>query len=141
MYNLKTLGRHILVEYYNCDPEILKDPAFIEKEMKQAALEAKATIVESVFHHFNPWGVSGAVIVEESHLTIHTWPEYGFASADFFTCGDIDPWESFEYLEKVLKAEFSESVEIPRGLTAKIRKHAKVDLGEMSHKCMSEVSE
>jgi len=134
MYNLKTLGRHILVEYYNCDPEVLKDPELIEREMKQASLEAKATIVESVFHHFSPWGVSGAVIVEESHLTIHTWPEYGFASADFFTCGDIDPWKSFEYLEKILKAELSESVEIPRGLTAKIQKHAKVDLGEMSHK-------
>ena len=141
MYNLKTLGRHILVEYYNCDSEILKDPAFIESQMKQAALEAKATIVESVFHHFNPWGVSGAVIVEESHLTIHTWPEYGFASADFFTCGDIDPWKSFEYLENVLKAEFSESVEIPRGLTAKIQKHAKIDLGEISHKGASEVNE
>ena len=141
MYNLKTLGRHILVEYYNCDSEILKDPAFIESQMKQAALEAKATIVESVFHHFNPWGVSGAVIVEESHLTIHTWPEYGFASADFFTCGDIDPWKSFEFLENVLKAEFSESVEIPRGLTAKIQKHAKIDLGEISHKGASEVNE
>lgn len=134
MHKVETLGRHILVEYYNCDPEILKDPAFIEQEMNQAALAAQAKIVESKFHHFNPWGVSGAVIVAESHLTIHTWPEYGFASADFFTCGDIDPWKSFEYLEKVLKAELSESVEIPRGLTAKIQKHAKVDLGQMSHK-------
>ena len=138
MHNVETLGRHILVEYYNCDPEILKDPVFIEKEMNQAATIAKATIVESKFHHFNPWGVSGAVIVAESHLTIHTWPEYGFASADFFTCGDIDPWKSFAYLEKVLKAELSESVEIPRGLTAKIKKHAKVDFGEMSHKGASE---
>lgn len=141
MHKITTLGRHILVEYYNCDPEILKDPERIEKEMKQAAIQAKATIVESVFHHFSPWGVSGAVIVEESHLTIHTWPEYGFASADFFTCGDIDPWESFEYLENILKAELSESVEIPRGLTAKIRKHAKKDLGDMHHKIVSEVSE
>lgn len=139
MYNLETLGRHILVEYYNCDPGVLKDPALIEKEMNQAALEAKATIVESKFHHFNPWGVSGAVIVAESHLTIHTWPEYGFASADFFTCGEIDPWKSFEYLEKILKAEFSESMEIPRGLTAKIQKHAKMDLGRISHKGVSEV--
>lgn len=138
MHNVTTLGRHILVEYYNCDTEILKDPVRIEKEMNQAAIEAKATIVESNFHHFNPWGVSGAVIVAESHLTIHTWPEYGFASADFFTCGDIDPWKSFEYLEKVLKAELSESVEIPRGLTAKIQKHAKVDFGDMSHKGASE---
>ena len=134
MYNLKTLGRHILVEFYNCDPEVLKDPKFIEREMNQAALEAKATIVESNFHHFKPWGVSGAVIVSESHLTIHTWPEYGFASADFFTCGDIDPWKSFEHLERVLKAEFSESVEIPRGLTAKIQKHAKTDLGDITFK-------
>ena len=129
MHNLRTLGRHILVEYYNCDPEILRDSSFIEREMNQAALAASATVVESNFHHFSPWGVSGAVIIAESHLTIHTWPEYGFASADFFTCGDIDPWKSFEYLEKALKAEFSESVEIPRGLTAKIRKHAKVDFG------------
>lgn len=138
MYNLETLGRHILVEFYNCDPEVLKDAELIEKEMRQAALEAKATIVTSDFHQFDPWGVSGAVIVEESHLTIHTWPEYGFASADFFTCGDIDPWKSFEYLEKFLKAEFSESVEIPRGLTAKIQKHAKVDLGEITFKSVSE---
>jgi len=141
MHKITTLGRHILVEYYNCDSEILKDPTRIEQEMKQAAIQAKATIVESVFHHFSPWGVSGAVIIEESHLTIHTWPEYGFASADFFTCGDIDPWESFEYLEKILKAEISESVEIPRGLTAKIQKHAKMDLGNMSHKIASEVVE
>ena len=134
MYKLRPLGRHILVEYYNCDSESLKDPAFIEREMKQAALAAKATIVTSDFHHFNPWGVSGAVIIAESHLTIHTWPEYGFASADFFTCGDIDPWKSFEYLEKALKAEFSESVELLRGLTEKIKKHAKIDCGVMGHK-------
>ena len=102
--------------------------------MNQAALEAKATIVDSVFHHFNPWGVSGAVIVAESHLTIHTWPEYGFASADFFTCGEIDPWKSFEYLETILKSEFSESIEIPRGLTSKIQKHSKNDLGLITHK-------
>ena len=76
---IEQLGRHILVEYYNCDKEILKDHELIEKHMKQAAIEAKATIVQSCFHKFNPWGVSGAVIIQESHLTIHTWPEFGFA--------------------------------------------------------------
>lgn len=81
----ETLGRHILVEYYNCDENILKDPRLIENFMNDSALNAKATIVDSVFHHFNPWGVSGAVIIAESHLTIHTWPEYGYAAADFFT--------------------------------------------------------
>jgi len=134
MKNLKALGRHILVEYYNCDPEILKDPIFIEREMNHAALAAHAAVVESKFHHFSPWGVSGAVLIAESHLTIHTWPEYGFAAADFFTCGDLDPWRSFAYLEKVLKAEFCESVEVSRGLTARIKEHAKVDYHEMSYK-------
>ncbi len=118
----ETLGRHILVEYYNCDEEVLKNPKLIEEFMNNSALNAKATIVDSVFHHFNPWGVSGAVIIAESHLTIHTWPEYGYAAADFFTCGDIDPWKSFELLEELLKAERSESTEIPRGLTSKIQK-------------------
>ena len=131
---MKALGRHILVEYYNCDAEILKNPELIERELNQAALVARATVVQSNFHHFSPWGVSGAVLIAESHLTIHTWPEYGYAAADFFTCGDLDPWKSFAHLEKVLKAEFSESVEIQRGLTAKIREHAKVDFSAMSHK-------
>ena len=102
--------------------------------MNNSALNAKATIVDSVFHHFNSWGVSGAVIIAESHLTIHTWPEYGYAAADFFTCGDIDPWKSFELLETLLKAEKSESTEIPRGLTTKIQKFAKKDLGNITHK-------
>lgn len=131
---LETLGRHILVEYYNCNVEKLRAPELIEEYMNKAALNAKATIVNSVFHHFNPWGVSGAVIIAESHLTIHTWPEYGYAAADFFTCGDIDPWKSFEMLEELLEAEKSESTEIPRGLTAKIQKHAKKDLGQITHK-------
>ena len=123
MYNFKTLGRHVLVEYYNCDSECLKSPALIERVMNQAALAANATIVASNFHHFDPLGVSGTVIIAESHLMIHTWPEYGFAAADFFTCGNIDPWKSLKHLEKALKAEFSESVEIPRGLTKKIKKY------------------
>ena len=119
---IEQLGRHILVEYYNCDKEILKDHELIEKHMKQAAIEAKATIVQSCFHKFNPWGVSGAVIIQESHLTIHTWPEFGFASVDLFTCGDkVNPWDGFKYLEKALKSERSESTEVAIGLIDKIK--------------------
>lgn len=122
---IEQLGRHILVEYYNCDKEILKDHAIIEEYMKQAAIEANATIVTSCFHKFNPWGVSGAVIIQESHLTIHTWPEYGYASVDLFTCGDsVNPWVGFRYLEEVLKAERSESTEVARGLVDKVKTFA-----------------
>ncbi|WP_346945369.1 adenosylmethionine decarboxylase [Clostridium sp.] len=134
---MEQLGRHILVEYYNCDVEILKDHAVIEEYMKQAAIEANATIVTSCFHKFNPWGVSGAVIIQESHLTIHTWPEYGYASVDLFTCGDtVNPWVGFKYLENALKAERSESTEVSRGLVDKIKIFAngKYDGKKMNYK-------
>ncbi len=125
---MEFLGRHILVEYYNCDENILKDHKLVEEYMVQAAKVAKATVVESAFHHFNPWGVSGAVIISESHLTIHTWPEFGYAAVDLFTCGDtINPWVGFDYLEEMFKAERSESMEIARGMTDKIRRYGNID--------------
>ena len=93
--------------------------------MKEAAIVSNATIVTSCFHKFNPWGVSGAVIIQESHLTIHTWPEYGYASVDLFTCGDtVNPWLAFKYLEDALKAERSESTEVARGLVDKVKTFA-----------------
>ena len=134
----ETLGRHILVEYYNCDEEVLKNPKLIEEFMNNSALNAKATIVDSVFHHFNPWGVSGAVIIAESHLTIHTWPEYGYASVDLYTCGDtVNPWDGFDYLEDVLRAERSESTEIARGMVEKIRRFSNVEDEIIVHKPMA----
>ncbi len=118
---LKMLGRHLLIEYYNCNEEILKNHELVEKYMNEAAKISGATIVNSVFHHFNPYGVSGAVIIQESHLSIHTWPEYGYAAVDVFTCGDnVNPWAAFEYLEKVFESQKAESSEEPRGLTDKI---------------------
>lgn len=119
---IEQLGRHILVEYYNCDKEILKCHELVEEYMKEAAIRTNATIVTSCFHKFNPWGVSGAVIIQESHLTIHTWPEYGYAAVDLFTCGDtVNPWLGFDYLQQALKAEKTESSEVARGLVDKIK--------------------
>ncbi|GAA0180751.1 adenosylmethionine decarboxylase [Clostridium sediminicola] len=132
---LEQLGRHILVEYYNCDKEILNNTELIEKYMNEAAIKSKATIVQSCFHTFNPWGVSGAVIIQESHLTIHTWPEYGYAAVDLFTCGDkVNPWIGFEYLEDALKAERSESMEVSRGMVDKIRRISREELGDIKFK-------
>ncbi|WP_297431744.1 adenosylmethionine decarboxylase [uncultured Cetobacterium sp.] len=132
---LETLGRHILIEFYNCDEEILKNPTLIKEHMNKAAKIANATIVESVFHHFNPYGVSGAVIISESHLAIHTWPEYGYAAVDVFTCGDkIDPWTAFKFLEDVFKSDRSESIEVPRGMVDKIRNYSKKELGKITFK-------
>ncbi|WP_297404780.1 adenosylmethionine decarboxylase [uncultured Cetobacterium sp.] len=132
---LETLGRHILVEFYNCKEEVLKDPILIEKYMNEAAVLSNATIVQSVFHHFNPYGVSGAVIISESHLAIHTWPEYGYAAVDVFTCGDtINPWTAFKYLEEMFGADRSESIEVPRGMVEKIRNFSPKDLGKITFK-------
>lgn len=126
---LEQLGRHILVEYYNCDKEILKDHKLIEEMMIDAATKANATVVQSVFHLFNPWGVSGAVVISESHLTIHTWPEFGYAAVDLFTCGDtVNPWIAFDHLNDELKAERSESMEVTRGMVDKIKAYSPVPL-------------
>ncbi|QIB27750.1 adenosylmethionine decarboxylase [Caloranaerobacter azorensis] len=137
---IEQLGRHILAEFYNCDRDILNDHALIEKYMNEAAIEAKATIVKSVFHLFNPWGVSGVVVIQESHLTIHTWPEYGYAAVDLFTCGDeVDPWIAFDYLKEKLKAEKTETQEVPRGIVEKIKRFSNGQLDDIKVKHKPEV--
>jgi S-adenosylmethionine decarboxylase proenzyme len=113
---MKSLGRHVLVEFYGCDADRLNSVELIERSMKEAALNSGATIVESVFHLFSPHGVSGVVVIAESHLAIHTWPEYQYAAVDLFTCGDsVDPWVAFEYLKEALKAENMFTMEMRRG--------------------------
>jgi len=120
---LKQLGKHLLIEYYECDSKILKNTSLIEKYMIESAKVAQATIVESVFHTFSPWGVSGVIVIEESHLAIHTWPEYGYAAVDLFTCGNtIKPFTAFKFLEEKLKAERYDLTEISRGITDRFSK-------------------
>ncbi len=114
---MKALGRHVLAEYFNCDKELLNDPQKLEQFMQEAAKKANATVVSSSFRTFEPFGVSGVVIVAESHLAIHTWPEYGFAAVDFFTCGDTsNPWKAHEFLKSVLKPSHTEEKEVLRGV-------------------------
>nr|BAL54798.1 spermidine synthase [uncultured Acetothermia bacterium]BAL59878.1 spermidine synthase [Candidatus Acetothermum autotrophicum] len=83
----QALGRHLIVEVWGADPHVLDDVTALEQLLLEAARAAHATVIESVFHHFSPYGVSGVVVIAESHLTIHTWPEYGYAAIDIFTCG------------------------------------------------------
>ncbi len=115
---MRTLGRHVLAEFYGCTPEVLNDTVKIEEIMVNAALEAGAEIREAVFHQFNPQGVSGVVVISESHLAIHTWPEYGYAAVDVFTCGStVDPWVSCYYLKKHFTAERMAAKEVERGIS------------------------
>jgi len=114
---MKELGRHILAEIYGCDPQILNNKEFIEKIMVESALRAGAEVREVAFHKFSPQGVSGVVIISESHLTIHTWPELGYAAVDVFTCGDsVNPWNACDYMTEFLKAKNMTATEIKRGI-------------------------
>lgn len=111
------LGRHVIVEYYGCNAEILDDLAGLEAHMVAAARRSGATPVTQDFHHFAPQGVSGVVIIMESHLTIHTWPEHRYAAVDYFTCGEkTDPLRAHEYLSQALSATTSHHVMMQRGL-------------------------
>jgi S-adenosylmethionine decarboxylase len=114
---MSALGRHILAEFYGCPPEKLNNPDRIKQEMVAAALEAGAEIRETVFHQFSPQGVSGVVVISESHLAIHTWPEFGYAAVDVFTCGQtVDPWVCCNYLKQKFTAENMTAREIKRGI-------------------------
>ncbi len=111
-----TLGRHILVEFFGCNAQILNDVVIIEKSMVEAAEEAQATVINSTFHHFSPYGVSGVVVIQESHLAIHAWPEYQYAAVDIFTCGtEVNPWVAYDYLKKAFEAGHGSAMEINRG--------------------------
>ncbi|MEQ8664740.1 MAG: adenosylmethionine decarboxylase [Rhodospirillales bacterium] len=90
-------GTHLLVDLW--DASRLDDPEHIDRELRRAAETAGATILHSHFHHFTPNdGVSGVVVLAESHISIHTWPERGFAAIDIFMCGDCDPADAVPVL-------------------------------------------
>jgi S-adenosylmethionine decarboxylase proenzyme len=112
---LNTTGRHVLAEYYGCAPEILDDPGRIGELLNAAARAAGATVVQSVVHTFSPQGVTGVVVVEESHFSIHTWPEHGYAAVDAFTCGDCRPERVTGLLARGLGALTCEVMVMRRG--------------------------
>lgn len=127
------LGQHLLVEFYNCTPSLLDDVEGIEKQMNEAARKCGATIVQSNFHRFEPYGVSGVVVISESHLAIHTWPEYGYASVDLFTCGDeIQPMIAYEVLKEAFEAKGAEIQMVKRGNLDLIKARAE-HTGPMTH--------
>lgn len=114
---MKKLGRHLIAEYADCSTECLNDAAFLERSMLEAVRKSGATIVNSTFHHYAPQGVSGVVVIAESHMSIHTWPEYGYAAVDFFTCGTtVDPVKAYEYMKNQLASRNGSIQEIERGI-------------------------
>ena len=114
---LHALGTHLLVELRECNPDIIKSLEKVRNALVSAAKEAKATIVNVSFHEFNPFGISGVVVIAESHLTIHTWPEYAYAAIDIFTCGElIKPEVAASYLIEQFECKNPSIVEMKRGI-------------------------
>ncbi|MGB9715467.1 MAG: adenosylmethionine decarboxylase [Thermodesulfovibrionales bacterium] len=111
------LGVHLLIELRDCNPDILKSLEKVKEILISAAKEAKATIIDTSFHEFNPFGISGVVVIAESHLSVHTWPEYSYAAVDIFTCGDvIQPELAVSYLVKKFECKNPSIVEMKRGI-------------------------
>ena len=110
-FSALALGRHLTIEYYDCDARILADVSAMKNIFVEAAQISGATVLESSFHAFQPQGVSGIVVICESHFAVHAWPEHDYAAVDIFTCGDqIDFDLAAETLRKMLR---SRSMTIP----------------------------
>ena len=114
----RVLGRHYLFELYGCAEKILVDIEVLKRSMITAAETAGATVVNSVFHGYSPQGLSGVVVISESHLTVHTWPELNYAAVDVFTCGEGNLGEDIgQALIRAFEASEYHSREIDRGIS------------------------
>ena len=114
---MNALGRHLLLELFDCDSDAINNLESVKAALVEAAKRAQATIVDVVFHEFNPFGVSGVVVIAESHLSIHAWPEYRYAAVDIFSCGDVlQPEVAANYLVEQFAAERTSVVELQRGM-------------------------
>jgi S-adenosylmethionine decarboxylase len=114
---VKFAGTHLLLDLWGASN--LTDPELINRALRDAAEAANATILHSHFHHFGPdGGVSGVVVLAESHISIHTWPERDFAAVDIFMCGACDPYRSLPVLKETFRPNSIQLAEQRRGLIA-----------------------
>ena len=110
-------GTHLLLDFWGA--RNLTDPELIDRALRDAAEAADATILHAHFHHFSPnGGVSGVVVLAESHISIHTWPERDFAAIDIFMCGACDPYRSIPLLKAAFAPDHIGLNEQRRGLIA-----------------------
>jgi len=114
---LNALGRHLLLELKICNEELLDDLNFLKGCLNEAAIQSGATVVGESFYHFSPCGVSGVVNIAESHIAIHTWPEYRYAAVDVFTCGNaVDPEKAARWITERLGSKNHSLIELRRGI-------------------------
>jgi S-adenosylmethionine decarboxylase len=116
---MEHLGRHVIIELWGCS-DVINDASRVEAAMRDAVQAANATLLDIFVHEFSPQGVTGVAVLAESHLSIHTWPEYGYVAADVFTCGSTTkPDLAAEVLRKAFEAETADIRELQRGVMPK----------------------
>jgi S-adenosylmethionine decarboxylase len=113
---MEGLGRHVLVEFFHCDGLRINSLKEVQEVMLKAAKLCRTTVVQHFFHKFSPYGISGVVLVAESHLTIHTWPEYAYVAVDLFFCGDNDWHDVIEFMRDEFGAENCSVLLLHRGV-------------------------
>ncbi|MBI2070741.1 MAG: adenosylmethionine decarboxylase [Elusimicrobia bacterium] len=114
---MEGLGTHTLLELNDCNPKLIDDLAFVQKLLINATKKMGATIIGQAFHKFSPQGVTGVISIAESHLSIHTWPEYGYAAVDIFSCGHkLDPQKATSLIVEKLECKAPSLLEVRRGI-------------------------
>lgn len=113
----KTLGLHILADLYGVNPDLIDKVEDIRHLLESAVKVAGLTKISSHYYQFQPHGATGVVLLAESHISIHTWPEHGLATVDVYTCGDpLKAYRSMEYIVSVLEPTRVDKQVFERGL-------------------------
>lgn len=115
-----TLGTQLIGDLYECSAELLNDVGRVEEILLGAARIVNATILSTSFHSFTPQGVSGVVVIAESHLAIHTWPEHGYAAVDVFTCGNLDYKRALDFIKASFEAGKCDLHKVYRGSSSRL---------------------
>ncbi|MBZ0167015.1 MAG: adenosylmethionine decarboxylase [Candidatus Omnitrophica bacterium] len=111
----KTFGRHFLVELIGCPEERISYVTDVKPVLLKAAEVSRATVVEHYFKQYEPRGVTGIILIAESHFSVHTWPESGFAAFDVLTCGEMMPEKAIELIAEEFGARDVKQQMIVRG--------------------------
>jgi S-adenosylmethionine decarboxylase len=129
------VGNQLIVDFYDCGCEHFDDLEWMENVMIEAATRARANIVDVVFHKFNPNGISGVVVISESHFAIHTWPEHRYAAIDIFTCGEsLDSEAAIAYLATQLGCGKRGVTKVTRGRSLELAAEVQASDGEDSER-------
>lgn len=126
------LGIHYLAEFFDCDRRKIDDALFIEGLMIDATKLSGATIIRPFFHQFSPQGVSGVIVIAESHFAIHTWPEHGYTAVDLFSCSNFNYKAALNHIRITIGAHYCNVAQVRRGILSENGEPQPAELNEIN---------